>query len=750
MPFVEGSVAEVVATLSRRVRGGRGFVALGVVAASEVAAFRTAAEPAVRSVVGPGADLLLVLWEESDAVRAGLRDLNRERDILLRTGAVVVLVAPDEHGLLLLKKEAFDLLSAPDLEFRVLRQDTARAWEEVAGDLRRLALERSCQVDLTGLVPQDAATLRVDVEDLYIDIVRLPEPDPLAPAARRNAVHRVLLVGPPGAGKSIWLKHLTALYADGTKQARDPLGIGRRVPILLALAELAHERATRTVHPSLDRFLVEWISRQGVTGASGIWKHAGGILLLLDGLDEVRGTGERMAILDLVHRLLTAHPGLAVVVTSRPFVLDEIRAEQRRPFRILRCAPLQTSRIAFFLRRFFRIRGRARPVEDAREVQRRVELDPDLAVLAQTPLLLVLLALLFDLEGRIPERRSMIYHRVTEILADRWEKARTRATGHSLATRAAPLGETLRVLGAVAWWFLDTRKGEATSEELRAELVRVELERGESTLDAEARADGMMEQVHRRSALLTATVTGQWHFVHRTLAEYLAGVDLCRGGPRFEGVLADPFRPDWHETVAFCAAELGRRADDERLGLLGEALLRDSRRGGRYGGRHATLLGAVLQEDPGWSPSLQRRIVQRFVTLATGRTFSPLSQPAVEQVFLDVARRSRDRTWGPDLRAALRTLLEERPWIQAGQSQGLAVVRVMGPALQACGIDPEPLVADLLASGDRHLVSAGWENRWCLAREEQRAVLLEAWKQALPDDLHWADPGQVRDLEDLT
>jgi hypothetical protein len=339
----------------------------------------------------------------------------------------------------------------------------------------------------------------------------------------------------------------------------------------------------------------------------------------------------------------------------------------------------------------------------------------------------VFLALLHQLEGRIPDRRSVLYHRIADMLLERWDRARARAGGGEV--RPAPLGDTWRIAGTLAWWMVDAGRVEIARPALEAELERIELARRESPADARARAASLTELLQHESALLVSAGRGRIRFVHPTLGEYFAGVDLARGGPRWSKVLADPFRAAWHEIVVFCAGELGRRADDERLAALADALARKRRSGGRYGASHPALIGAVLREDPGLATSHQRALVDRLLSLCLDMHFWPASQRPAAQALAEAALVARQRSWYPLLRRGLEDRWARHPFRWEPHHVALAQ-----RALQICSaleIDPQPVIRQMLSSADWRIRLWGWEARLAAADEATRRALLPELQEAL-------------------
>lgn len=707
-------VIERLRLLARRF--DRGLVALGVV--------EPAAEAAFAHALGEAEGLGAVERVGPDEPERARR-LNRMRDVLARQGTTVMLTAADEAGLRRIQADTMDLTATPDLTFELAAPAAAVNRGAVLERLRALARDRAARVDLSGLLPGDVGTRPVPVDQLYVDLVDLRSAGgENAPAA--GSLERLLVLGQPGSGKTTFLRMLA--HDHSAVPHTDRLGVGARVPVYVPLPAYARALEERRASLPLLAFVGGWLEEQGIAGARVLAEDAREVLLLLDGLDEVPGSTTRREVVEAALRA-AREGGPAVVIAGRTLVLDDLTNDQLRALAVRYVREPTEEDVRAVLERHFRARAIDRPEAEAEAVERRIREDPELADLARTPLLLVFLAILHELEGRIPDRRFLLYHKIAEILLDRWERARARARGAGAPSRVLALGDTRRVVGALAWWMLGTGRDEVGAAELTAELDRIERARGATAGEAAARATALSEVLRTGSALFASSGERRWRFVHATLAEYFAGVEAARGGPRWTEVLADVFRPDWLEVVTFAAGELGVRADDARLEQLATALLRPHRRGGRYGANQAALLGAVLREDPGFSPGDLRRLVHRFVDLCFVPKYWPRSRPGVARALRATAAVGPWRTWGAQLRDALVAAAEAVDW----RDDHAELAAALPLALADLGTPLAERLARMTAAAPEPVRFAGWRARVALTPPDARAAAVAAALDALPE-----------------
>ena len=554
-------------------------------------------------------------------------------------------------------------------------------------------------LDFTGLLPASVEQRHLPLSKLYQPLVELSSAA-FGPAVRDQSTPQGLLVlGHPGTGKTTFVRHLAWTYASGSG---DPLAIGPRIPLLLSLSDYSHVREHDRVMSLVD-FLPRWLDEQGISNSTAISEHMPDVLLLLDGLDEMRSPDARRLVLREMSLLLRqGHIG-GVVVTGRSFLVDELRGEDHE-MRIVSTRAARPEEIRAFLEAFVTYRG-ARQT-DVEDLINRIERDPDLRALARTPLMLAFTAILNELEGRLPDRRIEIYYRLGEMLVDRWTRARSIGTSkrrHATPTRA----DALRVLGPLAWWTVEQGGGAVPEAALEREIQRIEAKR-ETAAEAARQSSALLDLLRRDTALLVPRSSNQWSFVHRSVGEYFAGIHAERDHKRWHDLLEDPFRSEWREIVLFCCGQLGiieGRVDS--LDELVSAILGKSRRPGRYDATYPSLLIGLLEEMPGLSRQQTTKIAARLLELVLTMSFTHGAARQIQRDFVDLllkshglpaevlgeqlrrwfSRKTRSIRWDRLFVAGLWSSSSEAPRSVANENFYQIVLTMLGPLLWA--IEPD-------------------------------------------------------------
>ncbi|QYC42126.1 NACHT domain protein [Nonomuraea coxensis DSM 45129] len=324
---------------------------------------------------------------------------------------------------------------------------------------------------------------------------------------------RVVVLGEPGAGKSMLLKHLMLGWADDPR--RD-----RRVPILIDLHR--YGRAT------LRDLLAETLGHgRGPIGADRL-HHAltgGRLRLFFDGLDEV-ARDHQSTVLGELRELASRYERCPMVVTCRESVYKgALAAEFGAPVVV---ADLDDASLRVLLRHLVKDDVRAHCLIAALSDTRPV------LELARSPMLLTMTSYLF-LEGvfgeqaeRLPRSRAGFYE-----LAIRYLLGRDTARGLDAMTRFEP-DVKLVVLRRLALSLMNQDDGRTVGHRDLVALIRTEA----ADLLQDAQAERLIDELVDRSRLLVRLWQGggrSYVFRHLTLQEYLAAVELAGRGEELLG-----------------------------------------------------------------------------------------------------------------------------------------------------------------------------------------------------------------------
>jgi HEAT repeat protein len=354
-------------------------------------------------------------------------------------------------------------------------------------------------------------------------------------ALKRNR-HMVVL-GDPGAGKTTMLKYLCLLSA----QAK--LGGLPDFPVFVPLNRFAKASQDNL----LDFLVAEVTERYGFPQLSSCLQKRledGSVLLLLDGLDEVTvGSPEEAEAAyrrtaEGINHLVTRYPKCPIVVTSRRAGWKGLLAPTFIAASVL---DFSWEDIQRFINNWFgEGSDRARRLHGVLSHQARMQ------ALAANPLLLSLIAIVFERDLELPERRAKLYERCVQVLLTEWDAHRgiKRASQfttdrkrdlledialhyHCQGSRYFPRQDLLQVIAA----YLPTVS-------IPAEQARL-----------------VLDEISAQHGLLKEQAADWYGFLHLTLQEYFAAFSLDQGN-QLGLALTHLHSPWWEEVILLLAGML--------------------------------------------------------------------------------------------------------------------------------------------------------------------------------------------------
>jgi HEAT repeat protein len=350
-----------------------------------------------------------------------------------------------------------------------------------------------------------------------------------------------VVLGDPGAGKTTMLRHLALCAAQGRLDGLPAL------PVFVSL----HRFVQSGCEALLDFVAEEWDKRYGFPVARPYIEgrlEAGEALLLLDGLDEVnvgREEGEAKAYYDQaveqINGLVTRYRQAPAMVTSR---LAGWRGGLAAGFHTLEVLDLGAEEIERFVENWFHD-----DPQRAEGLRRELRRSTRMATMAANPLLLSLIAIVYQRGLDLPRWRARLYERCVQVLLSEWDGTRRIERRQAFTT-----DHKQALLQAVARHFHEEGKRYYPREELLAVIggflptVGLPVEEKERVL----------QETSAQYGLLKEQAIGWYGFLHLTLQEYFCARDIQQGGG-LEVVLANLHRP-WWEEVTLVLASMGDAA----------------------------------------------------------------------------------------------------------------------------------------------------------------------------------------------
>ncbi|MFI9105911.1 NACHT domain-containing protein [Streptomyces fildesensis] len=396
-----------------------------------------------------------------------------------------------------------------------------------------------------------------DIDQEAMEAARkLPKPDrsspaTLAPMEALQRHQRIVVVGDPGAGKTTMVRHL----AFGIATRRGIPGL----PDLPAYVELNHFIGSG--HTNLLDYLAGfWADRYGFAGSRAHLEAKltdGTAALLLDGLDEVLGGGSTEEATAAYNRVANEVNRLAARFPKAPMVVTCRRHGWRSglvQFQVMEALDFEWAQIKTFIANWF-------GPKDTRSdgLVQALSGNSRLQTLAANPLLLSLIAIVYERDLELPERRAALYRRCVEVMLREWDSHRQISRYSRFTT-----DNKQDLLKQIAWHYHRLGQRYFAEDDLLALIAQylptIDLPPGDNR--------AILDEIAAQYGLLKAQAHGWYGFLHLTLQEHFAATALWERGPEgIEVAVARRYDPWWEEVVLLLAGSLPD-ATPLLLGLL--------------------------------------------------------------------------------------------------------------------------------------------------------------------------------------
>lgn len=359
-----------------------------------------------------------------------------------------------------------------------------------------------------------------------------------------NDCSKLVLLSDPGCGKTTvvnfianslsraWIEKngaacLTRLRELGGWQH------GELVPIRVELRQYGSWLAER---PAQGDLLAWFASSFNELGFGALWSSFLGKLpakkpyffFLFDGLDEVSTTVREQVVAN-IERFASKYRPQRYLVTCRIYAYVE-PGYRLRTFRQAALAPFSREQINAFIIAWYNKSIKQRPslkeklIREIKELKDAVQ-RPDIIPLAEQPLILTVISLLYSADGRLPDDRVELYSWVVDLLLSQWKKRTDdeRTLMDLLSEAKVKMNDLKTGLYHVAFHVHSTQGlREGTADISEGSLLEVL----KDYLGGYGFAEKFVAHVRERSGLLIRRKTGVYTFPHRTFQEFLAGCHL--------------------------------------------------------------------------------------------------------------------------------------------------------------------------------------------------------------------------------
>ena len=430
---------------------------------------------------------------------------------------------------------------------------------------------------------------------------------------------RIVLLGDPGCGKSTVLKYITIQVCKYHFSNRF---LPFYVPIFLKVSEYAKVLKSDSKKNLLD-FIYGEYDRQYAQLFSWAFENRQA-LLILDGLDEVIDTPQRIKVVDEVQDIVCRMPENRYIITSRIIGYNEARFG--KGFSHFTLKPFNKEQIRLFCESWYKAveRGVALekqdPNKEATKLYNAIVSKPEIENLASNPLMVTLIANIHFKGQSLPSDRVQVYDIATETLLQYWVQSRVESE-----TQLINKDDVIDVLSPVAFYIHENSPEGLIMECDFDKLCNSIFASEEYSLSRRQIKDeirGIKKFLRQQAGFFHEKGIDEnsqkryFGFLHQTFQEYLAGIEIVNrwkeGSINFTQALTNP---RWTESMILAAGIL--RSEKGRSGRRSvtkfvEDILQYELNGSSFKHPQILLVSLILIDNIDFNPNVQQAFFNSF------------------------------------------------------------------------------------------------------------------------------------------
>ena len=337
---------------------------------------------------------------------------------------------------------------------------------------------------------------------------------------------RLVIVGVPGSGKTTLLKHLALKFCKENLETQKRT----TVPILIQLRQFSESNM------DLRKYIDKVAEQYDFPKARDFIEkdlRKGKCELLLDGFDELATRERQREVTHQIEEFIREYPKNRFIVTSRVAGYhDELKGFQR-----LELMEFDNEQKKRFITNWF---GRTNP-KKARLMTKIMKENERIGAIARNPLMISMIAIIYEEDRELPQRRVELYQRCVEVLLSKWDVKRRIKNKYDAKAKE----KLLRKLA------LETHISEKRTFTREEVLEKFSYYLPEFNIEKK-KADDVLNEIVKRNGLLKEISIDEYDFLHLSFLEYLAGLEL-REKKDYETLLQHLYDPWWEEVILLFA-----------------------------------------------------------------------------------------------------------------------------------------------------------------------------------------------------
>ena len=411
---------------------------------------------------------------------------------------------------------------------------------------------------------------------------------------------KLVIVGVPGSGKTTLLRH------RALKSCRENLEKQERtcVPIPIILREFSESGK------DLRQYINEVFEKYQFPKAKDFVEKdlkIGKCILLLDGFDELATKERQEKISEQIQEFVGKYYKSQVIVTSRTAGYhDELRG-----FTKSELMEFDDKQIEKFIENWF---GETNP-EKAKLMLEAIKKNEQIEALARNPLMIAIIAIIYEEDRKLPQKRADLYKRCVEVLLSKWDVQKRLKNKY-------PSDKKEFILRKLAFYAHSNNKKVMTEKEVIQEMLKyfpqIQLRRED--------AKPFLDEIWQRSYILRQISMDSYNFLHLSFQEYFTALELKEQEDGISSIIKHLLEPWWEEPILLYAG-----ISKDATALI-KRIEKEVHEDIFYS--NLMLFGKCVADADFTEPHLREKIINDLWFLYQTAEFSPLKEKAIEVLAL--------------------------------------------------------------------------------------------------------------------